>query len=168
MPGFQFDHSYISLPENLFRRVQPQKVAKPEMIVYNESLDNTLRLHLAGEKKEMLAAIFSGQQIPQGADPIAQAYAGHQFGHFNQLGDGRAILLGEHIGPDNKRYDIQFKGSGITPYSRRGDGQATLSAMLREYLYSEAMHGLGIATTRSLAVVKTGEEVVRQIGRAHV
>ena len=162
MSGFQFDHSYISLPENLFCRVQPQKVVQPELILYNEPLDRILGLDLSREKKELLAALFSGQQIPEGAYPIAQAYAGHQFGHFNQLGDGRAILLGEHIGPDNTRYDIQFKGSGITPYSRRGDGQATLSAMLREYLYSEAMHGLGIATTRSLAVVKTGEEVVRQ------
>ena len=162
MPGFKFDHSYISLPENLFCRAQPQKTGKPELILYNELLDKTLGLEFANERKEILAAIFSGQKIPEGAYPIAQAYAGHQFGHFNQLGDGRAILLGEHIGPDNKRYDIQFKGSGITPYSRRGDGQATLSAMLREYLYSEAMHGLGIATTRSLAVVKTGEEVVRQ------
>lgn len=162
MPGWNFDHSYITLPENLFSRVDIEKIPNPELILYNSALDAELGLHFTAEKNEILAAIFSGQQIPPGAHPIAQAYAGHQFGHFNILGDGRAILLGEHIAPDQKRYDIQFKGSGTTPYSRRGDGKATLSAMLREYLYSEAMHGLGIPTTRSLAVVKTGEEVIRQ------
>ncbi len=162
MSGFNFDHSYITLPENLFSRVQPQAITRAELYQYNTSLDAEMGLAYVNEKKEVLAAILSGQQIPADAYPIAQAYAGHQFGHFNQLGDGRAILLGEHIAPNQKRYDIQLKGSGITPYSRRGDGQATLSAMLREYLYSEAMHGLGIATTRSLAVVKTGESVIRQ------
>jgi uncharacterized protein YdiU (UPF0061 family) len=162
MSGFQFNHSYITLPENLFSRVDIEKIPTPELILYNSALDTEISLHFADEKNEVLAALFSGQQIPEGAYPIAQAYAGHQFGHFNILGDGRAILLGEHIAPNQKRYDIQFKGSGITPYSRRGDGKATLSAMLREYLYSEAMHGLGIPTTRSLAVVKTGEDVIRQ------
>ena len=162
MHGWNFDHSYITLPENLFSRVDIEKIPNPELILYNSALDAELGLHFTDEKNEILAALFSGQQIPAGAHPIAQAYAGHQFGHFNILGDGRAILLGEHIAPDQKRYDIQFKGSGTTPYSRRGDGKATLSAMLREYLYSEAMHGLGIPTTRSLAVVKTGEEVIRQ------
>ena len=162
MPGWNFDHSYTTLPENLFSRVQVQKLSKPELILYNASLDKILGLGFSDLDNDSLAKIFSGQQIPANAYPIAQAYAGHQFGHFNQLGDGRAILLGEHIAPNEKRYDIQLKGSGITPYSRRGDGQATLSAMLREYLYSEAMHGLGIATTRSLAVVKTGEHVIRQ------
>lgn len=162
MSGFNFNHSYISLPENLFSRVQPQSMAAPQLILYNASVDAELGLEYIQKNNERLADIFSGQQIPADAYPIAQAYAGHQFGHFNQLGDGRAILLGEHIAPNGKRYDIQLKGSGITPYSRRGDGQATLSAMLREYLYSEAMHGLGISTTRSLAVVKTGESVIRQ------
>jgi uncharacterized protein YdiU (UPF0061 family) len=162
MPGWNFNHSYITLPENLFSRVQIQKVSKPELVLYNAFLDKILGLGFSDLDNDSLAKIFSGQQIPADAYPIAQAYAGHQFGHFNQLGDGRAVLLGEHIAPNEKRYDIQFKGSGITPYSRRGDGQATLSAMLREYLYSEAMHGLGIATTRSLAVVKTGEHVIRQ------
>ena len=162
MPGWNFDHSYITLPESLFSHVKLEKVAQPELVLYNQRLDAELGLHFADKKNEILADVFSGQLIPADAHPIAQAYAGHQFGYFNMLGDGRAILLGEHIAPNGKRYDIQFKGSGLTPYSRRGDGKATLSAMLREYLFSEAMHALGIRTTRSLAVVKTGEQVIRQ------
>ena len=100
--------------------------------------------------------------MPQGTEPIAQAYAGHQYGYFTMLGDGRAIIMGEHITPDNKRVDIQFKGSGRTPYSRDGDGRAALGPMLREYIISEAMHALNIPTTRSLAVVTTGEKVIRE------
>jgi uncharacterized protein YdiU (UPF0061 family) len=111
---------------------------------------------------QTLANLFSGKQLPPNSRPIAQAYAGHQFGYFNILGDGRAILLGEHITPDQKKYDIQLKGAGTTPYSRRGDGLATLRSMLREYLISEAMHHLGIPSTRSLAIVKTGMPVVRE------
>jgi uncharacterized protein YdiU (UPF0061 family) len=109
-----------------------------------------------------LALIFSGNLLPEGSDTIAQAYAGHQFGHFTMLGDGRAIVIGEHLSKNNKRFDIQFKGSGKTPYSRNGDGRAALSPMLREYIISEAMHALNIPTTRSLAVVTTGEDVIRE------
>ena len=107
-------------------------------------------------------APFVTNLLPEGSDTIAQAYAGHQFGHFTLLGDGRAIVIGEHLSKNNKRYDIQFKGSGKTPYSRNGDGRAALGPMLREYIISEAMHNLGIPTTRSLAVVKTGETVMRE------
>jgi uncharacterized protein YdiU (UPF0061 family) len=128
MPGFHFDHSYINLPENLFSKVTPQPFSSPELLLYNTSLDAELGLNFAKENPDTLAAIFCGQQIPENAYPIAQAYAGHQFGGFNKLGDGRAILLGEHIAPHQKRYDIQLKGSGITPYSRNGDGQATCHA----------------------------------------
>jgi uncharacterized protein YdiU (UPF0061 family) len=162
MSGWNIDNSYSNLPERLFSHVHPQQIDNPSLVLYNQALGNELGLKVSLESNEILAELFSGKKLPPNSKPIAQAYAGHQFGHFNMLGDGRALLIGEQITPDNKRYDIQLKGSGLTPYSRRGDGQATLSAMLREYLYSEAMHGLGIATTRSLAVVKTGEEVVRQ------
>ncbi|MFN9110972.1 MAG: protein adenylyltransferase SelO, partial [Bacteroidota bacterium] len=162
MSGWNIDNSYSNLPERLFSHVHPQQIDNPSLVLYNQALGNELGLKISRESNEILAELFSGKKLPPNSKPIAQAYAGHQFGHFNMLGDGRALLIGEQITPDNKRYDIQLKGSGLTPYSRRGDGQATLSAMLREYLYSEAMHGLGIATTRSLAVVKTGEEVVRQ------
>ena len=110
---------------------------------------------------EQNAGIFAGNGVPEGADPIAQAYAGHQFGHFTGLGDGRAILLGEHLAPDGERFDIQLKGSGRTEFSRGGDGRAALGPMLREYIISEAMHALGIPTTRSLAVATTGEQVFR-------
>ncbi len=106
--------------------------------------------------------MLAGNQIPEGASPLAQAYAGHQFGHFTMLGDGRAVLLGEQITPLGERVDIQLKGSGRTPYSRGGDGRAALGPMLREYIISEAMHALGIPTTRSLAVVTTGESVIRE------
>jgi uncharacterized protein YdiU (UPF0061 family) len=162
MSGWNIDNSYSNLPERLFSHVHPQQIDNPSLVLYNQALGNELGLKISRESNEILAELFSGKKLPPNSKPIAQAYAGHHFGHFNMLGDGRALLIGEQITPDNKRYDIQLKGSGLTPYSRRGDGQATLSAMLREYLYSEAMHGLGIATTRSLAVVKTGEEVVRQ------
>ena len=111
---------------------------------------------------EYIASVFSGNSLPQGSESIAQAYAGHQFGHFTMLGDGRAIMIGEHITQNKKRFDIQFKGSGLTPYSRNADGRAALSPMLREYIISEAMHGLNIPTTRSLAVVTTGEDVIRE------
>ena len=106
--------------------------------------------------------MFSGNLLPEGSKAISQAYAGHQFGHFTMLGDGRAVLMGEHISKNNERFDIQFKGSGKTPFSRNGDGRAALGPMLREYIVSEAMHALNISTTRSLAVVKTGEEVMRE------
>jgi len=159
--GWKFDNSYARLPVALYSRVGPVPVAKPGLVVFNESLARDLGLD-AGASQEGRAEIFSGNQIPEGAEPIAQAYAGHQFGHFTNLGDGRAVLLGEQITPRGARFDIQLKGSGQTPYSRRGDGRAALGPMLREYIISEAMHALGIPTTRSLAVATTGEQIVRE------
>jgi len=158
---FQFNHSYQSLGEAFFKKVLPTPVGAPALLLFNHSL--ALELGVNQElNQSVLAAILSGNQLAAGSTPIAQAYAGHQFGYFTMLGDGRAILLGEHISPDGKRWDIQLKGAGPTPYSRRGDGRATLRAMLREYLISEAMHGLGIPSSRSLAVVITGEKVFRE------
>lgn len=159
--GFNFDNSYIRLPDCLRARLNPIPVSAPQIAIFNRSLADTMGLNsnaLAGDEG---AALFSGNKIPAGAEPIAQAYAGHQFGHFTMLGDGRALLLGEHITPSGERFDIQLKGSGQTPFSRDGDGRAALGPMLREYLVSEAMQGLGIPTTRSLAVVTTGEPVYR-------
>lgn len=157
--NWNLDHSYTSLPNTLFEDVSPTPVKSPKIVLFNQALADSLGL---GERDEQSDAELAGNLLPRGARPIAQAYAGHQFGHFTKLGDGRAILLGEQLTPTGQRYDIQLKGSGITPYSRRGDGRATLPAMLREYLISEAMHGLGIPTTRSLAVALTGEVVYRE------
>ncbi|WP_448580247.1 protein adenylyltransferase SelO [Thermaurantiacus sp.] len=157
MGGFRFDTSYARLPESLFTRLPPEPVRAPRLVVLNEALASDLGL----DRPALTADIFSGNRLPEGATPLAQAYAGHQFGHFARLGDGRAVLLGEHLTPDGRRVDIQLKGSGRTPYSRSGDGRAALGPMLREYLVSEAMHALGIPTTRSLAVVATGETVLR-------
>jgi len=161
---FNFSTSYESLGNSFFALVNPTPVQKPELLLFNQSLANQLGLSIDqnNETKAILAKLLSGNQLIAGATPMAQAYAGHQFGYFNMLGDGRAILLGEHITPNQQKFDIQLKGSGPTPYSRRGDGRATLRAMLREYLISEAMHGLGIPTSRSLAVVTTGEKVFRE------
>ena len=159
---FRFDNSYRTLPAKLFEECNPTAVAQPQLIILNEVLAKDLGLNFNGISNEEVAEFLSGNRIIEGAQPIAQAYAGHQFGYFNMLGDGRAILLGEHITPFNQRFDIQLKGSGETPYSRRGDGRATLSSMLREYIISEAMFALQIPTTRSLAVVSTGEEVHRE------
>lgn len=156
--GWHWDHSYACLPELLFKQALPTAVDDPRVVIFNQPLANLLGLDLSLEEN---AAIFAGNEIPEGADPIAQAYAGHQFGHFTSLGDGRATLLGEQITPEGSRFDIQLKGSGRTPYSRGGDGRAALGPMLREYIISEAMHALGIPTTRSLAVTTTGEEVIR-------
>lgn len=136
-------------------------VKGPRLVVFNDRLASELGLD-PDALHESGAELFSGNRLPEGADPIAQAYAGHQFGHFTNLGDGRAILLGEQITPRGLRVDIQLKGSGQTPYSRRGDGRAALGPMLREYILSEAMHSLGIPTTRSLAVAATGEQVFRE------
>ncbi len=160
---FPFQNSYAALPANFFARVAPTPVASPRLI----KLNRPLAVHL-GLDPDLLdspegAAILSGKTLPDGADPIAMAYAGHQFGHFvPQLGDGRAILLGEVIDRDGVRRDIQLKGSGPTPFSRRGDGRAALGPVLREYIVSEAMAALGIPTTRSLAAVITGENVMRE------
>lgn len=160
--GWRFDHSYLRLPPSLYERCLPAPVGSPRMVVFNTDLARELGLDAARLELREGAEIFSGNRIPEGAEPMAQAYAGHQFGHFTMLGDGRAILLGEHLSPDGRRWDIQLKGAGRTPYSRRGDGRAALGPMLREYIISEAMHAMGIPTTRSLAVVATGEEVFRE------
>lgn len=149
------------LTPSFYDEQAPILVAHPELICFNESLGRSLGFDEVISGTENITNIFSGNQILKGTTPIAQAYAGHQFGQFTMLGDGRAVLLGEHIIND-RRVDIQLKGSGITKFSRRGDGRATLSSMLREYLMSEAMFHLGIKTTRSLAVVKTGETVYRE------
>lgn len=161
---FNFNTSYLSLGDSFFELVNPTTVQSPNLLLFNQALAKVLGLQLeqTEESGGAFAQIFSGNQLAEGSTPIAQAYAGHQFGYFTMLGDGRAILLGEHITPTHQRFDIQLKGSGPTPYSRRGDGRATLKAMLREYLISEAMHGLGIPTSRSLAIVKTGEKVYRE------
>ncbi|MEC0240620.1 YdiU family protein [Paenibacillus dokdonensis] len=160
--GWNFDHSYTRLPQLFFSRMDPAPVKSPLLVIFNEKLAASLALNAAALESEEGVAELAGNRVPEGALPIAQAYAGHQFGHFNMLGDGRAVLLGEHITPQGERVDIQLKGSGPTPYSRRGDGRAALGPMLREYIISEAMHALGIPTTRSLAVVSTGESVIRE------
>jgi len=159
--GWNLDNSYARLPAPLFESAEPAQFPKPELVVSNQQLARELGLDFSGSPSSELAAILTGQQIPAGAQPIAQAYAGHQYGHFAMLGDGRAILLGEQITPSGARFDIQFKGSGETRFSRRGDGRAALGPMLREYIVSEAMHALGIPTTRSLAVAATGETIAR-------
>jgi len=155
--GWRFDNSYARLQEELFIPLNPEPVAKPAMVVLNRALAGSMGL----DADALEAEVFAGNKIPLGAEPIAQAYAGHQFGNFTMLGDGRAILLGEHLTPSGARLDVQLKGSGRTPFSRRGDGRAALGPMLREYIISEAMNGLGIPSTRSLAVVTTGETVNR-------
>ena len=155
-------NTYSALPSRFYARVAPTPAKDPRLVVFNSRLAEELDFDPAVLEREG-AAWFSGNQTPDDADPIALAYAGHQFGGFvPQLGDGRAILLGERVGRDGVRRDIQLKGSGRTPFSRNGDGRAALGPMLREYLISEAMHALGIPTTRSLAVVTTGEQVVRE------
>jgi uncharacterized protein YdiU (UPF0061 family) len=160
--GWRFDNSYARLPEAFHTRVNPTPVREPRLVIFNVPLAVSLGLDPEALQRGDGADLFAGNQLPEGAEPIAQAYAGHQFGHLNRLGDGRAILLGEQRTPDGGRFDIQLKGPGRTPYSRGGDGRAALGPMLREYLISEAMHALGIPTTRSLAVVTTGEPVFRE------
>jgi uncharacterized protein YdiU (UPF0061 family) len=157
--------SYAGLPERFFARINPTPVAKPRLLKFNHVLSAELGLGLVDQRDEVLADSFSGNVIAPGLAPIAMAYAGHQFGQFvPQLGDGRAILLGESVDIAGVRRDIQLKGSGRTPYSRGGDGRAALGPVLREYLVSEAMHALGIPTTRALAAVSTGESVFREQG----
>ena len=159
--GWNFDNSYLNLPKFLYSTLDLNLVPSPRLVVLNQPLARSLGLKAAELESSSGVAILAGNRLAEGSAPLAQAYAGHQFGHFSVLGDGRALLLGEQITPSGKRFDIQLKGSGITPYSRRGDGRATLGPMLREYIISEAMHALGIATSRSLAVVTTGESVRR-------
>lgn len=160
--GWHLDNSYARLPEIFFSQIQPTPVREPQLMKINHTLAHTLGLNARALESDEGVAMLAGNSIPEGASPLAQAYAGHQFGHFTRLGDGRAVLIGEQITPSGKRMDIQLKGAGRTPYSRRGDGRARLGPMLREYIISEAMYALGIPTTRSLAVVKTGETVMRQ------
>lgn len=158
-----FDNTYARLPEKFYSRTRPTPVANPRLVKLNTALAELLGLDVALLSSDAGARILAGNVIPEGADPIALAYAGHQFGSFvPQLGDGRAILLGEVVGKDGRRRDIQLKGSGPTPFSRRGDGRAALGPVLREYIVSEAMAAMGIPTTRSLAAITTGEPVYRE------
>jgi uncharacterized protein YdiU (UPF0061 family) len=160
MDIFNFDNTYLTLPGNFYDFVKPTQFENPELVLLNTGLCSELNIGI--EDKVELLAVLSGQFLHKNSHPFAQAYAGHQFGHFTMLGDGRAIVLGEHVRKDNSRCDIQLKGAGRTAYSRGGDGKATLKAMLREYLMSEAMHHLNISTSRSLAVIRTGENVHRE------
>ena len=160
--GFKFDNTYLHLPEIFYTKLVPAPVPEPEMVILNTPLAIELGLDFSEISLDKQAVLFSGNQMPESAEPFAQAYAGHQFGHFSILGDGRAIVWGEHITPTGQRFDLQFKGSGPTPYSRGGDGRAPLGPMLREYIISEAMQALNIPTTRSLAVVTHGEQVYRE------
>ena len=160
--GWNFDNTYSKLPDSFISKTSPIPVKSPELTIFNYNLAEELGLNFSSIKKDDLSKLFSGNSLPEGSKSIAQAYAGHQFGHFTMLGDGRAVLMGEHVSKNNERFDIQFKGSGQTPFSRNGDGRAALGPMLREYIISEAMHSLNIPTTRSLAVVKTGEDVIRE------
>ena len=162
MAGWRLEHTYTELPRLFYAPATPTAVPDPRLVVFNTPLATALGLDPAALDGPAGASVFAGNTLPEGAVPIAQAYAGHQFGHFTALGDGRAILLGEQITPGGERRDVQLKGPGQTPYSRRGDGRAALGPMLREYIVSEAMHALGIPTTRSLAVVTTGERVYRE------
>ncbi len=159
--NWNFDNSYSRLSDAFKEHIKPVAVKYPELLIINESLAKELDLDLTKINKDKLSSLFTGNTLPEGSNTIAQAYAGHQFGHFTMLGDGRAILIGEHITNSNKRYDIQLKGSGKTSFSRNGDGRAALGPMLREYIVSEAMHNLNIPSTRSLAVAKTGEKIMR-------
>lgn len=159
---FNFNNSYVTLPEILYTYTDPIKVSNPKIVIVNKDLMLELGLNDSDMGDNELANLLSGNVMPEGSDPVAMAYAGHQFGGFTLLGDGRAHLIGEHIAPNSKRYDVHLKGSGRTPYARGGDGRAALGPMLREYIMSEAMYALGIATTRSLAVTATGETVPRE------
>jgi uncharacterized protein YdiU (UPF0061 family) len=162
MPGWRLEHTYADLPQLFHAPARPTAVREPQLVILNRPLARQLGLDSEALDGRDGAAIFAGNELPDGARPIAQAYAGHQFGHLTGLGDGRAILLGEQVTPSGDRVDIQLKGAGPTRFSRRGDGRAALGPMLREYIISEAMHALGIPTTRSLAVAATGEPVQRE------
>ena len=160
--SFLLENTYCKLPGVFFSKLSPTPVSQPELVIFNDKLAQEISLDLSGMSGEERTKLLSGNLVPEGTEPLAQAYAGHQFGNFTMLGDGRAIVLGEHLTPSGQRLDLQLKGSGRTPYSRGGDGRAALGPMLREYVISEAMHALGIPTTRSLAVVATGETVYRE------
>ncbi|MFY2248847.1 protein adenylyltransferase SelO [Priestia megaterium] len=160
--GWNLRNSYAELPNIFFTPLDPNPVSSPKIVKFNDSLAASLGLQKEQLQSQEGVSILAGNSVPKGAFPLAQAYAGHQFGHFNMLGDGRAMLIGEQVTPSGERVDLQLKGSGRTPYSRGGDGRAALGPMLREYMISEAMQALGIPTTRSLAVVTTGESIVRE------
>jgi uncharacterized protein YdiU (UPF0061 family) len=160
--GWHFDNTYLKLSKTFREEIKPTPVHDPNLVILNEELAKDLNLDFSKIDNKDLAKLFSGNVLPNDTNTIAQAYAGHQFGHFTMLGDGRAVLLGEHLVNNTKRFDVQFKGSGRTSFSRSGDGRAVLGPMLREYIISEAIHALNIPTTRSLAVVSTGEKVVRE------
>lgn len=165
MPEIHFDNTYSQLPDSFYTKLSPAQVPAPKLVRLNSELAAKLSIDASWLKSAEGVAVLSGNTIADGSEPLAQVYAGHQFGGYNpQLGDGRAILLGETIGTDGQRYDIQLKGSGRTPYSRGGDGKAALGPVLREYILSESMAALGVPTTRALAAVITGETVVRQDG----
>jgi uncharacterized protein YdiU (UPF0061 family) len=158
-----FDDTYARLPARFYARVAPTPVAAPRLLRLNEALARELGLDPVALASPDGVEVLAGNRVPEGAEPIALAYAGHQFGHFvPQLGDGRAILMGEVVGPGTGRRDLQWKGSGRTPFSRGGDGRAALGPVLREYVVSEAMHALGVPTTRTLSAVATGEQVARE------
>lgn len=160
--GWNLRNSYAELPNIFFTPLDPNPVSSPKIVKFNDSLAASLGLQKEQLQSQEEVSILAGNSVPKGAFPLAQAYAGHQFGHFNMLGDGRAMLIGEQVTPSGERVDLQLKGSGRTPYSRGGDGRAALGPMLREYMISEAMQALGVPTTRSLAVVTTGESIVRE------
>ncbi len=162
MSGWRLEHTYSNLPALFHAPASPTPASAPKFVVFNTRLASVLGLDVHALDSPQGAALFAGNVLPDNARPLAQAYAGHQFGHFTALGDGRAILLGEQITPESVRVDIQLKGAGRTPYSRNGDGRAAVGPMLRELIVSEAMHALGIPTSRSLAVVSTGDPVYRE------
>lgn len=160
--GWNFDNSYARLSDTFYASVGLHPVSDPKIVIFNDVLAKELGLSSEELQSEEGVQILAGNKAPEGSFPMAQAYAGHQFGYFTMLGDGRALLYGEQMTPENERFDIQLKGAGRTPFSRGGDGRAALGPMLREYIISEAMNGLGIPTTRSLAVVSTGEKIIRE------
>ena len=160
--GWNLENTYINLPQKFYSKVEASVVSEPKLIILNNLLAKELGLSAHDLQEKEGIEILSGNSFPEGSNPIAQAYSGHQFGHFTSLGDGRALLIGEQRNTDNLLLDIQLKGSGPTPYSRGGDGRATLGPMLREYIISEAMHSLGIPTTRSLSVISTEDRVYRE------
>lgn len=164
--NFGFDNSFYTAMEGYYAPAEAAPPSAPKLLSFNDALADRLGLDLTDVDADALARIFSGQEMPDGANPLALAYAGHQFGHFSpQLGDGRALLLGEVVAPGGARFDIQLKGSGPTPFSRNGDGKAAIGPVLREFLVSEAMAAMGVPTTRALAAVATGDRVQRE--RAH-
>lgn len=163
MNTIPFENQFITLGDEFYTKTKPTPVADPTLIKFNQELAESLGLSANNFDPNKAVAIFSGNNIPTGAEPLAMVYAGHQFSQFNpQLGDGRAILLGEIVNPDGKRFDLQLKGSGRTAYSRGGDGRSALGPVLREYLVSEAMEKLGVPSTRALAATTTGEVVHRE------